>query len=551
MLSAIRKVQKSILVVVTVIICVAFAYFYAKDDAGVAPGANVPGVAVTIDGTPVPGSEAYRLANLFHVAFRDLGIEPPFNMQPLGSFALKLAGEGGAMAMFGQNIDRSDFVINLLILRAAAKDLGIAATEDQVQKAIEAISLFRNASGGFDPAAYQNYVRNGLGRFALHEFEFRELIADFVAYEQIRQLVAAGQAPTAQEVSDAYREQYEEFVAAEVFLPSDRLAGDVQVTEEQIKAQYEQDKSGLLTEQKRAVRYLEFPVPPKGENEAEDQWQARRNEVANRFREAFRIFRAAMEEQGKTLPQAVESLLSTEGYRDLKVQETAPFPASAPPAEFSGDTALAERVFLLDEKDANAYDMVASSTAIRIFWLKEPPVAPVPLTLEEARPRLTEKLKAQESEARIRKSADETRAKLAEALGKGQSILEAAKACGVEATVLKPFSRDRVPDDSPRGSQIRSAALGLVPGELSETQVQEGGALLVYLWSRQVPPRETEPEDRKRLEDSLRDAAASQAFNAWFDARRAAAQVKRPLLKGEPGSTGDIPMSIEHFAPRR
>jgi len=119
MLGYLRKFQKTGLVILTAIICIAFAFLYNRYDTGAEPGAS--SVAFTIDGQAYHGSEAYRLANLFHVALRDLGISPPFNLQPLGRFALDMLGDKSGMAMLSPNLDRPDFVINLLEFRKAAK----------------------------------------------------------------------------------------------------------------------------------------------------------------------------------------------------------------------------------------------------------------------------------------------------------------------------------------------------------------------------------------------------------------------------------------------
>jgi peptidyl-prolyl cis-trans isomerase D len=546
MLGHLRKVQKSVLVVLTAVICIAFAYLYNRYDTGAEQGPS--SVAFTLGGRAYHGSEAYRLANLFPVALRDLGITPPFSVQPIGRFALEILGDEGGMAMFNPNVDRTDFVINLLEFRDAAKRLGVAATEPQIQKAIESISLFHDDAGKFDPVRYRNYLRNGLSRFALYEFDLRELIADFVNYETIKKLTGSGLGVSGWEVDRAYKSRYEMFTAYEIFLKADALAKDLKVTDEQIKTYYEENKTSFLSEPKRAIRYLKFSIAPKGEKEAEDQWQARRNVEANRFRQAFKVVRGAIEEDGKSLAEAIALLQSTEGFRQLKPAETAAFTASAPPADLEGASQFADRIFNLDEKDPNAFDTVATDTAIYLYWLKEAPVAAAQLSLEEAKAEVRKRLEAQEKDARLTAAAGKARQQIADGLAKGKPVTEAAKAAGVTAKALKPFDRNGNPEESSNASAVKSAALELVPGQLGEPGMQPDGALLVYLAAREVPKRDSEPEDRKRLTEEMGSAAAANGFQAWFAARRAGAKLNRPMVQDRDGNS--VPLSIEAFAPR-
>jgi peptidyl-prolyl cis-trans isomerase D len=547
MLGHLRKVQKSVLIVLTAIICIAFAYLYNRYDTGAEQGPS--SVAFTLEGRPYHGSEAYRLANLFHVALRDLGISPPFSVQPMGRFALDILGDQSGMAMFNPNIDRTDFVINLLEFRSAAKRLGVAATEEQIQKAIESISLFHDDGGKFDPVRYRNYLRNGLSRFALYEFDLRELIADFVNYETIKTLTGAGLGVSQWEVDRAYKVRYETFTAYEIFLKAEAFAKDLKVTDDQIRKYYDENKASFQSEPRRAIRYLKFSIPPKGEKEAEDQWQARRNVEANRFRQAFKTVRGAIEENGKSLSEAIALLQSTEGFKQLKPAETAPFPASAPPSDLEGGSQFADRIFNLDEKDPNAFDTVATDTAIYLYWLKEAPVPAAQLSLEEAKAEVRKRLEAQDKDAKLTAAADKVRKQLAELLGKGKTIIEAAKSAGVEAKAVKPFDRDANPEGTGNASAVKAQALELVPGQLSEPSMQPDGALLVYLAARDVPKRDSEPEDRKRLSEEMSGAAASSGFEAWFAARRAGTQLNRPMVKDRDGNS--VPLSIEAFAPRR
>ena len=550
MLGTLRKVQKSVLIVLTIIICVAFGYLYNRyePDGGAANPAASNNVAFTLEGRVYQGTEAYRTGNLFYVALRDLGITPPFNIQPIGRFALAMFGEQAGAAMFNSGADRSDFVINLAKFRNAAKRLGVAATDEQVQKAIESMTVFQDDAGKFDGAKYRDYLRSILGRFALREYELRELIADFVNFETIQGLIASGHGPTDWEVSRTYQERYEIFTAFEIFLSTESAAKGLKITPEQIKAYYEENKDSFQSEPRRSIRYLKFAIPPKGEKESEGDWQARRGDVAAKFRQAFSLIQPAIEDQDKPVSEAVGAALATDGLKGIKIEETAPFPASEPPKDLEAASEFVDRVFLLDEKDPKAFDTVATEKAIYLYWLKEAPIAPVPLTLEQATKEVQQRLEAQEKDAKLNEAASKIRQQITDSLAKGKSIADAAKAAGVEAKEVKPFDSQQTPEGSSHAPAVKSLASGLVAGQVSEPSIQSDGAVLVYLASRQVPKRDSEPEDRKKIAEELKEAAKTRSFEAWFQARRAESKEKRPLIKDQEGN--QIPMSIEYFAPR-
>ncbi|MEO0445908.1 MAG: hypothetical protein AAF191_07520, partial [Verrucomicrobiota bacterium] len=65
MLTSIRKVQKGMLIAVTAIICIAFAYLYTEYDTGASMGGG--DAALTVWGKSYRGKEALKLANQFNL----------------------------------------------------------------------------------------------------------------------------------------------------------------------------------------------------------------------------------------------------------------------------------------------------------------------------------------------------------------------------------------------------------------------------------------------------------------------------------------------------
>jgi len=111
-----------------------------------------------------------------------------------------------------------------------------------------------------------------------------------VNYEKVKELTGSGLGATEWEVNRAYQQRYEVFTAYEMFLKADIVAKEVKVTDEQIlNFLRNENKASFQSEPRRSIRYLMFSIPPKAEKKADDQWQARRNLEANRFKLAFKI----------------------------------------------------------------------------------------------------------------------------------------------------------------------------------------------------------------------------------------------------------------------
>lgn len=533
MLTSIRKVQKEVLIVVTFIICIAFAYLYSRYDAGLAQTAG-PGEAANVWGRSYRGAEALKIANQFSLAMSELGFKPPFSLTPIGSFAQQLHFMG--KPEFNQ--DRTNFVVNLLILRGAARRLGVEAGPEEVQDALEEIEIFQDpATGKFSEARVDQFVTERLGSRSMGNAELRDLIGDYVAYDKIKNLVTSGIQPTSWEVEREYRQRYEELSVYEIFLKRDDAAGAPAVTEEEIKGYYEENRETLQTPEKRKIGYFAFPLPARTEGEAEDQWKAKRIEEAKAFNKVYKALGEALE-GGATLENALKMV------QGQKAVEAGPFAQSDPPDALKGEEALVSRVF---EVSPSVHDLGAAETekAIYLFWIKET-LPPATRPLEEVKDEIRSRLEAQKKDQTVNERAEKARATLIEELKKGgRTFPEVARAAGLTAKRLKPFNRTQTPEGSDFASTVASMVTEMQPGQLSEVRVLGDGALLVFVAQATLPKRDSEPEDRKRIAEMMEDQAQNLAFTAWFDEQREKASPVLPTVKLEDGEVQTL--SIERF----
>lgn len=527
MLTSIRKVQKVVLIVVTAIICVAFAWLYNRYE----PATSA--AKMTVDGMTYRIPDALRLATNFNIARYDLGMGASmYQPSPLGEFAAALSGNTS---------DRTQFVANLIILRNEAKRMGIEPSAKEIQDVIRQLPKFQNpATNQFDPTFYANYLKNELGRYSKTETDLYDIVGDSIKYNKLRELVAAGHKPTKWEVDQIYETQYETFEAHEVALKRDDFKEGIKITDEAAKAYYDENRDSLFADPKRSMGYIKFAKEEKKEEETEEEFEARRNEQAKEFNETYKQLVAAMDDEGKTFEEAI----ATKGD-DVKTVE--PFAQIAPPEKIADQPELVRALFAADPEAEGADKLLAADEekAIYMFWVDEV-VDRAQKTFEEAKEEIITTLTEQEISARLEKAANEAREKILANLKEGTDFPTAAKAAGYEVVSPKPFSRTESPEGTDFASTLARVAYDLEAGELSEPESLVDGMLLVYLADRSLPERETEPEDRQRIADSMDAFASEQAFRAWFQARVEAANPTPPMMMGPDGELQA--MSLEEFA---
>ncbi len=532
MLTSIRRFQKAVLIVVTAIICVAFAWLYNRYDST----SGGPASSMMVDGQPYRIENALRLANLFNVARFDLGAGASFfQPSPLGEFAAALSGNSMS--------DRTQFVANLIVLRNEAKRLGIEASPKEVEKVLAQLPKFQNpTTRQFDPKFYQNYLKNELGRYSMEEVDLYELLGDYVKFRKLRDLVAAGHKPTTWEIDQLYELQYETFTAHHVTLKREDFAKDVEISDEAVKAYYEENRDSLFSEPKRSVGYVKFLKEEKKDEETEEEFEKRRNEQAKQFNDTLREIAAKMDDEGLTFEAAIATL----GDR---VKTAEPFARSEPPEELKDQPELIREIFATDSSLEGADKVRAADEekAIYMFWIDRV-LEREQLTLEEAKAQIAETLREQEINQRLQDAGEEALAKIRANLTEGTDFTAAAKAAGFEAVSPKPFARTGTPEGTDYATTLSRTATELEAGEFAEPELLDDALLLVYLESRELPQRKTEPEDRQQLTNQISSFLSTQMFNAWFESRVRAANPRPPLVQGADGKL--TPMSLEEFARR-
>ena len=229
MLETLRKHQHGIMIVVAFIVIVAFAWFFNPYDTR--RGSLNQAMAFRIGSKGVTVKEVERQTRILQAA-SDLGFN--FTMQ-----------------LLQPTFDVVDFTQNRYILGEEARKLGVDPSEEEVQAAIAEHPQFqRNQS--FSEDAYLDAIKETLEPMGLVAGDLRELMADKLRLDKLTSVLSSGAAVPQSVVDVEFQRERELITAAVVDFKLEDFEKDIEPTEEELKAFYD-EQSALVPSAERQV----------------------------------------------------------------------------------------------------------------------------------------------------------------------------------------------------------------------------------------------------------------------------------------------------------
>ncbi|MDQ3623184.1 MAG: SurA N-terminal domain-containing protein [Verrucomicrobiota bacterium] len=498
MINVFRRYQQGLMIVVTVLVIIAFAWLYNDTRMFDRIGADTVG---SIYGRPVTQAEYLRESRKFDICY-DLR---------MGEFLESMIAGSQAQT---RDAATSAYVWNSLILRHEAEALGIQPTDDDVVEAIQKLPAF-HTNGAFDPNKYNAFVQRGLTPRGFTPEQLEELMRDQLRLEKIKDLLGATVAPVPSEIRSAYERGYQKTELSVIRWKLDDFNKEIKIAEEDLKKRFEEQKDQLKSPEKRKVKFVAFtlPEPEKDKPLAGKERVAAMQKLADRATE----FSVAMAENGASFEEVAKKF-------DVPVQETPEFAMTDPPPALGNSEIATQAAFSLARETPNS-DVVTTDSGYYVLQLAGLAEAR-PLAFEEARGRLTEELTQQRAFEALSAKAKEARAKVEAEMKAGKSVADAAQAAGVKAEPFPPFSMAEQPKrDQPDAQDIVRRSQEMKVGELSDFVPTGAGGLLLHVHAR-PPVDETLFEKEKPLiADSLDRMQREVAFQQWLKDRRTAAGV--------------------------
>lgn len=487
--------NKTFVLVVIVALFGGLAYFSADYDSRGAQGSKC---VIKVYGKCYRQQDVDRLSQYFWVA-RELF---------LVEFAMSLFGEDRL------DLDTTDFVTNLLVLRKEAERLEIEPTTEEAKEAIRNAPIF-SMQTWINDDVLENRV---LAPRGLTKADLVQLGKDYVAWRQINDLLAAGSQPVPVEIEKAYIRDNQQFTTSRIEFLRDTFAEKVEITDAQISEYFEENKDDLLSEEKRSLTQVTFVPPAETEEMTAEQKAEQRLAFNNRVNE---IYANAAEDETQFLERINAANEGKETPVEIKVEEIAPFAAVSAPES------LAEQTEILGDLFSPARDTEPGRSVTIpypqedggyvMFQITEV-IPPAPLKLEEASEQIKTALTARESNRQVNEAATAARAKMLESLEAGKSAADAAKAAGTELIAMEPFSRNQPPANLDGASQLVEAAIRTPLGSVSEVLPMTLGKGYHFLFVEKSELVESEDEASRK--ESLRFMAESdyrrRLYQSWF-----------------------------------
>jgi hypothetical protein len=157
-----------------------------------------------------------------------------------------------------------------------------------------------------------------------------------------------------------------------------------------------------------------------------------------------------------------------------------------------------------------------------------------PLTLEEAKPKIVEALKARKERELVSIRAASVAHDLGEALKAGDTLAKAAQKLNLKLEKVPPFSlADELepkasppPDKVPDLPLIKNAVADLHSNEVTEPIPTSDGALVAVVEKREPPDAALAAANRASLEERILQGKRAMIFTEWLRERRRAAGVQ-------------------------
>lgn len=507
-----RKHHKVLMIVITGLVCISFSWYWNKTDFA-QMGNGTVGKIYDRNVSQVEFQRNSRLLRLgSELGMRDL----------VQSLTLGAQTETEAYA---------DFSWNLMVLRHEADQLGIAPTTSEIVDQVKTMPVFQNTSG-FDLKRYTDFADHALAPMGFSDAQVEELAADQIILDRLQKILGAGVSMPEGELKANFEQLFSKMDAATVRFQSADFAGQVQLSDPEIAKYYEGHKAQLKTDELRQVKFVTFALT----DEQKQMTGKPRIDVLQKLADNANDFTEALSAKGADFDSVVAKM-------KLTPKETGDFSQAKPDPQLAGVPTLAQAAFALT-KDAPNSDAIQAPDGFYVEHLLKIEAAR-PLTLEEAKPKIVESLKTEQTGQLLAAKASAVATQLRDALKSGKSIDEAAAQAGVKLEKVSSFAlldnppgaKPGPPDpknQTPEMQTIKQTVSEMTPGSVSDFVPQPDGGMLVILEKREPLNVAQYEASRPLMENRALENKRQGVFYEWLRERRQSAGVVDTQTKSQP-----------------
>ncbi len=550
MLQLMRKHHKLAMIIVAIIVCITMVYFgqFSRDQN---PGYHVSIAGKSYDEVDI--KTAANIAGMTQAATKPMYAGPqmfiPGSDAPGRLYSLVRDSQGSSRRGDGGAKVESPLV-TLITLREEARNLGVAVSDEDVQKGVQALPQLQT-DGKFDREKFDKAAPNETA-----QRYFFMMMKDALVLDKLQKLIGGDLAATQYTTNLEYLTTHAKTTVQTIVVPRKDVES-IKATDEDAQKYYDANKEKdkdpaknlnlldkvLKSEPSRTLSYVKFTkvkrdAPEDTSKLPADQQEAKRKEQEEKTKgyeaedkkmqlTAIAINTAMVNDVAPMkLAEAVASLKDKPEYVTCEIKTAENVIASALPDDLKDAPPLQVEDMLEGDQTQGVIKTPAGGYVIYEGTDSKPSRL---LTLEEAKPKLLEKLSKEQVAAALRDKTTGIRSKLQEALSAGKTFAEALTAAEVTATSYTYSQKTPVKDAPKYFQKVQEAVANLETGALAANPVEADDDLaLVYLEKVELPQDPKMEDDKKLLKKSAGYSAnpyggASPIFNAWFNQRREAA----------------------------
>jgi len=453
------------------------------------------------------------------------------------------------------------------LVELEAKRLGVAVSDEAVARAIATSPEFQD-DGRFIGT---DEIRRRLDLQGLTEEDFEHSLRRQLLRESLEALVGTSVTVSDAEVEREFRRRTEQVKVEYVLADAERFKAAVQPSEDEVKARFEAEKEAYRLPEKRIVSYVLLdratlqPQVAVVDRDLELYYQDHREEFRQEEEACAShiLVKVKAGDAGEGHPEA-EAQDMTQGLLD-QVKAGGDFAALAKKssedqgsAQNGGDLGCFAPGRMVPEFDDAVFalqpgqvsDLVKTSFGYHVIRLTSKREAAV-LPLAQVK----ERIRASVTESRVRDLGEQKSQAMADAISRGKSLEEAAKAQGLTVQKSAPFAPGETPPALASPTLV-ARVFGLKPGQAEKEgfSLPQGAAFvsLVEIQPARLPELKEVREkvrsdlvEQGALEQARTVAAGVQAKTETLGLEKAAAahslvRKETPALTGRGQPLGDL-----------
>jgi len=458
--------------IVIAILAIPFIFYFNKTDLGAARQVDLGRIynrTITLS----EFTKNARLMNLGRALGLDVSNELMINNVP------------------NENEMYAEFTWNRLTLRHEADQLGIRPNSKEITSFVKELPRFKG-DAGFDVKKYAEFTEEILPSFGLNEAQIEEIVSDQIAMDRVKDLLSGAVKISDAETAEQYQRAYGKMDVSVVRFANDEFDKDINISDDDISKYYEAHKAELKSEEKRKVEFVTFALT----DDEKKLTGKERVETLQKVADRANDFTQALLEKGANFGEVATRF-------QTPVVATEEFTLAVPDPKLKENPQLGQASFQLSEQTPFS-DPVQLQNGFSILHLLGATESH-PLTLEEAKPKIVETLKAERLREMVSQKAAVVAQQMRDALKSGKPLEEVAHSNGLKLeriptfALVEPSPTPAEKKDKGKGETTAEELKGKDVALADVAQANVATAETATAATPAVTPAEATPKDPKKI----------------------------------------------------